>query len=242
MARKYAGGVSTDKISFGSIIPTTLMSVSMLVNLVGVDTVARRGHDGNNLGTTQFTSNNGFIFTRRWSVTDGSWITGAGVTPATGTWANIVVVYDGGSTLNNPSVYFDNSLQSITVSSVPVGSVLNTITDNFDWGNRIDNARALNGSLAEVAIWNRLLSSGEIAALAKRFSPLYFPNGLYFYSSFIGRNSPEIDLKGKTGSVSGAINEVHPRIILPSTEQIRRFGSGLAPATLRTLPLLGAGR
>ena len=89
----------------------------------------------------------------------------------------------------------------------------NEVTVGEDSGG----GRDMNGRISELGIWNVIRTDGEIAALAKRVSPLSMPNGLVFYAPLIGKYSPEIDLMGLArGVVTGATTFVHPPIIYPN--------------------------
>lgn len=79
------------------------------------------------------------------------------------------------------------------------------------------------GGLAECALWNRVLSDGELAALGRGFAPAFFPNGRVFYSTVDGRSSPELNYAGTThGTLTGTSYLEHPPIIYPSRSIIGR--------------------
>ena len=97
------------------------------------------------------------------------------------------------------------------------------------FGETDDGVADRDGRLAECGIWNRVLTDSEIVALSKGYSPLFMPASLLFYSPLIGRNSPELDIKGgASGTLAGTANIAHPRIIYPSFAQIRRFTTAAA--------------
>ena len=73
------------------------------------------------------------------------------------------------------------------------------------------------GGLAECALWNRVLSLGEISALGRGYSPRFFPNGRVFYSPVDGRSSPEFNYGGTSGTVTEAAYLEHPKVVYPST-------------------------
>lgn len=110
--------------------------------------------------------------------------------------------------------------------------------------SQTDNANALyigeragseyfNGDIAEVAIWSKALTDGEVFAVgAKRFSASFFLNSLELYIPMIGRNSPETDIVGNnSGTVTGTTASVHPHIIYPSSTRNRRFTTAAGAAT-----------
>lgn len=71
----------------------------------------------------------------------------------------------------------------------------------------------LNGSIAEVAIWNAALTDAEIASLAAGFTPDQVrPQSLSLYAPLI-RNLADLRLGRTITNVGGAIVSTHPRII-----------------------------
>ncbi len=90
----------------------------------------------------------------------------------------------------------------------------------------------MNGSIAEVAIWDVGLTDAEVVILAAGFSPLFVrPQSRIHYWPLIGRMSPEIDLVGgfDLTAFSSPTASDHPPIIYPSTIQIPPAGSILPP-------------
>ena len=75
-----------------------------------------------------------------------------------------------------------------------------------------------SGNIAESAIWSAALDAGEIAALAKGFSPLLIrPQSLAAYWPLGGNDSPELDRwKSRFDmTVTGATKADHIRIYYP---------------------------
>jgi len=83
-----------------------------------------------------------------------------------------------------------------------------------------------NGSIAEAAMWNRVLTSAERQILADRYSPLFIPSGLLWYTPLMGRADPEPELilGISTTLTNTPTTSNHPAIIYPTSKQIRRFG------------------
>ncbi len=75
------------------------------------------------------------------------------------------------------------------------------------------------GGLAECALWNRVLTDGELAALGKGFAPAFFPRGRVMYSLIDGRTSPERNMTGtgSQGTVTGTTYLEHPPVLYPSS-------------------------
>jgi len=218
MARRFAGSTSTDKIAFASITPSTLRSISVWFYIDAIDSTPRRIYEwgGGSVPTHRdlfFVDAAGEENTRLtvgWSTTGGAWEI---ANPSTGTWHHLLVTYDGGATTNDPVIYIDGVSQSITEQATPAGT-LNSASETLNIGNRSDSTRAWNGAIAEYGRWERILNAGEISALARGFSPLFFDPS--FYAPLIGRNSPETQpVSSTTGTVTGAVADPHPRIIYP---------------------------
>ncbi len=71
----------------------------------------------------------------------------------------------------------------------------------------------MDGMIAEVGIWNAALDTGELAALAKGYSPeLIRPASLREYVSMVRDN---VTLKGLAPTITGTSVVPHPRIIKP---------------------------
>lgn len=86
------------------------------------------------------------------------------------------------------------------------------------------------GGVAECALWNRVLSLDEMAALGRGFSPAFFPNGRIAYCPVDGRHSPELNLAdGSPGTVTGTTYLEHPPVIYPG--KYAQLGRGSAAAT-----------
>lgn len=155
-------------------------------------------------------------------------------------WRHACGTYDG-----SVNKLYINGVLKATSASFATGTLATTNT--WKIGRRSDfDAEYWNGEIAECAWWNNVaLDAAQIAALGSGYSPLFFPKGLDFYMPIIGRSSPEIEL---TQALNGTLTSAppvhaHPRIIYPTSGQIRRFGSAAVATTrrLQHLSLLGVG-
>jgi len=78
-------------------------------------------------------------------------------------------------------MYLDGVAQTVTETSTPVGTLVTTASAPFI-GNRSGGDRGWDGHLAEIGVWDRLLSAGEMAGLGGAphmspdgyFSPTYY--------------------------------------------------------------------
>jgi hypothetical protein len=109
----------------------------------------------------------GAVAAQRW--TGGTAADGAATSSSivsTGTWSHIVMTYDSA----NIRLYFDGVLESTAASA---GSVSDN-TMSLRIGEFSDVFGGLmNGSMDEVAIWDRALTSNEVYRIAT--TPLYYP-------------------------------------------------------------------
>lgn len=152
-------------------------------------------------------------FNARW--TGGIGALGEWALPSTGTWHHSLLTYNWGSTANKPEHYLNGSNQTRTDIDTPTGTPVNNSTA-FYIGSEASGGQYYGGSMAEIAMWNRILSTSEITILSKGFSPLFVRRGLVMYLPLIGRASSEVELVGESsGTINGATNIAHPRIIYP---------------------------
>lgn len=111
-------------------------------------------------------------------------------------------IYTNGVNEGNDS---DNISSTVDLFELSVGYRSSLATDFFD------------GTIAEVAIWNRVLTAPEISALAKGYSPLYFRSLLKFYRTLIRNiNSPN---QAPSLTATGTTVVPHPKMIYPYKRQ-----------------------
>ena len=80
-------------------------------------------------------------------------------------WVHIVAVYDG--TLGSGKIYIngvDSTVATLNVSPASLGSATSSLTIGDDV-NAVASFKVWNGSIDQVAIWNRVLSPTEITEL-----------------------------------------------------------------------------
>ncbi|MHC4677018.1 MAG: LamG-like jellyroll fold domain-containing protein, partial [Planctomycetota bacterium] len=90
----------------------------------------------------------------------GSWRTNDD-TIVLDTWQHIVVTYDESDPANDPSIYLNGQLQSLTEMETPSGNPL-TNTDDYIIGNRGAGDRTFDGIIDNLRIYSRILTSAEI--------------------------------------------------------------------------------
>lgn len=156
---------------------------------IGPDTAGVRAQRFDTIGGN-------FMATSSGSVTAGTWIHICGTFDAS---ANIVAYYNGTA---GTSVTASNSL---SLNRTVIGARIASGALGF----------FADGDIAEVGIWNAVLSAPEIAGLANGFACRFArPSSLVFYSRLI-RNA--MDIRGGLAitNTNGATVSDHPRIIYP---------------------------
>lgn len=117
---------------------------------------------------------------------------------------------DTGSTSNDPVVYMSGTPSSPTRLATPSYGAAGVWT----FGNRGDGARNWDGQLAEVAIWDVILTDDEFAALAKGVSPaLIRPQSLKEYLPFV--RSPQSRILGAVTVGGTPLAQPHPPVLYP---------------------------
>jgi len=158
--------------------------------------------------------------------------------PAVQTVTHCCITYDSTNLANDPVVYLNGAPVSIVESITPVGAFDAVATTDRTFGNRSAQDRSFNGILQEFAQWNRVLTPGEVAGLAKGFTPDYYPVGLVDYVPLLRT------LWGKRGpvTVTGTLIQAHFRTIPlrpPLTRAVALTAGGGPAPTRRNLNLLG---
>jgi hypothetical protein len=163
-----------------------------------------------------------YKYGRVWSGSSPQWSV---TRPGANEWHHLAVVYDAGSTTNDPVMYLDGNPQSLSETTPPVGTP-NTNSDGYMLGNRSAGDRTWDGRMAEFAVWDALLTPFEVAQLSAGVSPLTIQFGsLVSYIPLLGVASPEPDLIGTDATVSGATAADHP--VFGSVSQSDRLRKSL---------------
>ncbi len=151
------------------------------------------------------TSVNVIVYERDYTVHRGRWV--VAINPAN-EWVHIGVSYDSGNTANDAAIYFNGVSQAVTEYDAPIGSPL-TNPDPYCVGNRGDGTRTYPGRLAEFAIWDRILTPEEWAAIGAGVSPLSYRRSLVCYVPLV---RDIVDFVGAKPSATGGASQPHPRV------------------------------
>lgn len=104
----------------------------------------------------------------------GIWETPTNSVPLSA-WTHVVVLHDTTDVTADPVIYINNSVQTLTEVSTPAGAVDTNEDDEFVVGNshsaNDDYTSTFDGKMKDVRIYNRVLSSGEVATLYNSGTP-----------------------------------------------------------------------
>jgi hypothetical protein len=245
MARGFGaalGAAGTDNVDSALVTQATSRTYSILV--YRDDTTSDMRIAGKELSNglspdeVLFQVSSTYRFFRNWSTTDGQWSIAQ---PAQDTWSHFLVTYDSGSTTNDPVMYLDGVSQTVTQIANPAGTIVNSAARWMLGNHRPDTSLGIHwrGMLAEFAIWNRILSASEIAALGNGFSPLFFPASLVEYVPMLRDN---VSRKLSAPTITGTAVQPHPRIIYPASRATMHVPAVTAAGGITpTLLLFGIG-
>lgn len=201
---------STDAIVTTNSADLTTMSLAVWTyrHLYGGGNRGRMLHREDASGYTVFyqDSVNGIVFNVLFGTSEGVWLATA---PSADAWHHLAVTYDRSSAANVPIIYLDGSAVTVTASPQASGTYVAN-AGSVIIGNSLDTTRVWDGMLAEAAGWNRILTAGEVTALAARFSPLLMPQGLVYYEPMVRDNVNRIIAPS---TITGTAVQPHPRII-----------------------------
>lgn len=157
---------------------------------------------------------------------------------STGVWYHVVMTRNSGTLrfyVDGVDTTFSNTAAD---NGTPSGSFAIATQDRNSEGL---NVWPFDGKMAEVAAWNRALSTGEIASLGKGFSPLFFPRELKRYHPLYNTSYVIDRALGSTVTTGGTPDDfAHPRMIYPSNYKFAPFSTGEAPSTV-VQDLIGSG-
>lgn len=156
---------------------------------------------------------------------------------ATNTWFQYAISFDASSVTNDPVIFIDGISRTVTQAGSNPAS-LSAGAGNWVVGNNASGSRNIDGRIAEVAIWDVILTPGEMAAVTRGVSPLLIrPGNLQEYLPLI-RNTASRLLAAPT--VTGTAVQPHPRVFMPRRRIIGVPASSVAHDGASTLAGSGA--
>jgi hypothetical protein len=90
-------------------------------------------------------------------------------------WNYVVVTWDGSSSYSNIHIYVNGEEVTYRLNSDGVGTRVSDSSNSLIIGNSADTSSTFKGSIDEVGIWNRALSSDEIIKLYNEGIGLTYP-------------------------------------------------------------------
>ena len=95
------------------------------------------------------------------SPTPGSWTTPNG-SIVLGAWQHVAFTYDNSNNANDPIIYINSIIQSLTELTTPSGNPTSDADNTLYIGNNAAGARTWDGLIGEVRIYSRALTPAEI--------------------------------------------------------------------------------
>lgn len=208
MARDFS--ISTDTINYSGVPPISgLSTVSIVARCAGdSDTV----NFGTILNCVNGANNSGIAFGRNstqqvmyFAVRNGSGNLRTFPFNFDGIYRSVVMTFDGNASPKDV-VYVDGVSQTIS------GTTFQATTIGTPTVHQISapSGGRWNGRLAELGIYDRVITQGEAESHSDGASCLRFRRGLIFYAPFI-RDVTDF-CRGLTGTITGTTVTAHPRI------------------------------
>lgn len=201
------GSASTDIMTTGTIASTTSRSFFIRFNQNADTGLAGRLFEQSAIQTLDM---NGATvrYVANWTGTDGGWTI---VAPATGSWNRLGVTYNGSSTTNNPIFYLNGATPTVTTTATPT-TALDSGTVAFTLCNTGAANRVMDGMIAEVAMWDSILSAGNMTDLMNGQRPDGIGVTPTHYWKLCGADSPELaDVGGVSATITtGTLRQTHP--------------------------------
>lgn len=141
-------------------------------------------------------------------------LVGATTVP-TGQWVHAVATWDGSSTPGVMTIFYNGASDGTVNTSSPTGALPNN-TDAVYIGNQpTSTSNSPDGRIAEVGIWNVVLTANEIASLARGVPPGRIrPENLEGYWPLgHGATEPDYSGKGRNGTVTGTAIGSHAPVM-----------------------------
>ncbi len=221
MARSFDG--SGDKIYYSDVPQVSQGTISLWFNaasLPAADTRAAMFVFFDETAAEPFGTYDKLIWINsaglvRGYIYDGAPKTASSTTAAaTGEWHHFALTFDG----SNLRAWFDG----VNEGTIAAGDAYAGYTNpgfalcglTLDFAIPEATAARFNGALAEVAVWSAVLTTGEVASLARGYSPAFVrPGSLAVHNPLVrGTNNRR---RYDAGAVTGTTIVPHSRIIMP---------------------------
>lgn len=170
MARDFDG--ANDRVGMGSdasIDSFVTQSVACWAVVDSIPTGSNAqilGKNGNSQWALEVGANDrDVVWFRKWNTgSSGLWISNmsTGLPFADGALVHVVVVHDGGSTANDPTIYVDGASVSVTELSAPSGTLVSDSAQNLASGSRDDNNDDYDGRISHLVYANALWDAAQV--------------------------------------------------------------------------------
>lgn len=210
VAAEFPNGSS---VSFGT-MPAAVANLNTrtIAAWVKIDGTSAGGHTviASNPGAqsdwylSYFDTPNLTFFLKR-ATTNGTWTGTANLT--VGTWYHVAVSYDRSSTANDPVIYLNGSSVGISETSTPAGTAQDDSASTLYSGGLGTSTPLSTLSVADLRVYNRILTLAEIEDIRNSKSFCDNDYGLVFHAPFLGVAGGVSD-----GGTMAAANTVIDRI------------------------------
>lgn len=149
------------------------------------------------------------VYARTFGGSDADATSSNGSAPSEQAWHHACGVF---AASNDRRAYLNGGNKGTNATSQTPSGLNQTHVGTFD-----GSSSAWNGRLAEAAVWSAALTDEEVLSLARGVSPLLIrPDSLASYWPLVGRDGPEIDVKGgRNLTLTGTSAADHPRVYRP---------------------------
>ena len=222
-ARDFNG--TTDRIDWPSIANLTggPLTISVWVNFDGStdNQYMFTIHTAGNIYCIVFnlddSGSGGFLNHSRAGATSCKHTSGASAVNDVGNWINLLATHDGTFTDHTTMHFYENGVEVPYSAPLCTNGVLPETDATGYWslgGRRNDDTRNLDGKLGEVAVWNRVLASGEIGqVIVGDKSAMFIPSGLVFC---VNQFEPRDLITLASGTLDGTSLAYGPQLEYPA--------------------------
>lgn len=138
------------------------------------------------------------------------------VRPSAAAWHHYTFAFDNGNTVGpvypTATVYVDGSAVTLTPATPAFPEPGNNFANStLNFMSRNNASLFAAGRMAEVGIWDRLVTATEAGHLGTdKWAPTLVPTNLIHYWMLEGTASPEPENAGAHATVNGAVSTAHP--------------------------------
>lgn len=153
-------------------------------------------------------ASNTLRFQQFFTVADGDWNTGDD-SITLGVWTHAAITYNNGAASNDPSMYLNAVSQTVVEIDTPSGTRVSDSGQALNIGNRPATDRTFDGPMADMRIYDRILSASEIQNVYTANGHDGIVDGLILRYAFFGQTGVnptvafDLSPSGENGTISG---------------------------------------